>query len=197
MRHHVRDADRDATAEDWPAIWRSMRGIAARGNVLVGPRHRRQGGARLLAARRVGACLRRRRRRRDGRRNGRDGAPPGRPGGAHRERGLMVDPAHFGRGAGRALGEPSSPGPARTAIARSSSRGGRVRRARRRPVALTGLRGGGHRARRLPPPVHGYVGLHVMHPAAGNGDQAGAASRASAQRRRSAGMTWVAKSSML
>ena len=178
----LRPPDRDWTHNRCATMWRDAdprcdcRGLALaiwplharhRGggrDVLVGPRHRRGGGARLLAARPAGACLRRRRRPRDGRRTGRARAPPGRPGGAHRERGPHGRPGALrsrGRaGAGRAR---HRPGPRGRLSRDRLQRGGRVQRARRRPVALTGLEVVGTVPDGFHHPVHGYVGLHVMH----------------------------------
>jgi GNAT superfamily N-acetyltransferase len=70
---------RDATAEDWPAIWRFMRDIAAAGETFSWDRDIAEEDARAYW---LGGTA------------------------AHTaSAGFMVDPAHVGRGAGRALGE--------------------------------------------------------------------------------------------
>ena len=97
---------RDATPADWPAIWRFMRGIVAAGETFSWDRDRPEAAARAgwLAgppARTLVAVDD------DGTVVGTAVTGPNHGGGASHiaTASFMVDPAHAGRGVGRALGE--------------------------------------------------------------------------------------------
>lgn len=165
MRHHVAPmVIRDATAEDWPAMWRFMREIAAAGETFSWDRDIAEEDARAYWLR--GAPARAFVAVDD------DGAVVGtaemgrRLGGpaAHTaSAGFMVDPARSGRGAGRALCE--------HVIARAREDGYRsivfnaVVESNARAVGLwrsLGFEIVGTVHEGFRHPTDGYVGLHVM-----------------------------------
>jgi L-amino acid N-acyltransferase YncA len=97
---------RDATAEDWPAIWSFMREIVARGDTFPYDQDMDESQARAMwlldaPARTVVAVES------DGTVLGSAKMNPNYGGaGAHvASASFMVDPSHWGKGAGRALGE--------------------------------------------------------------------------------------------
>ena len=157
---------RDAEAADWPAMWRFMQPIVAAGETFSWDRDTteedaRRGwlhssrGATLVAVddetgQVVGTAVV----------QANHGGPAGHMGTAS----FMVDPRHWGRGAGRALCE--------AAIARARREGFRamqfnaVAETNTRAVAL--WRSLGFRILATVPegfrhPTHGFVGLHIMH----------------------------------
>lgn len=157
-------AVRNATADDWPAIWPFLREICAAGETFTYPREPSEEFARELWM--VG--------------------PPGRtvvavdgdtvlgtanmyankmgPGAHVATASFMVDPRHGGRGAGRALGE--------DALAWARAQGYRamqfnaVVETNTRAVELwrsLGFEIVGTVPESFEHPTHGYVGLHVMY----------------------------------
>jgi L-amino acid N-acyltransferase YncA len=189
---------RDATAEDWPAIWRFMRDIAAAGETFSWDRDIAEEDARAYWLR--GAPARAFVAVDDGGTvvgTAEMGRRLGGPAAHTASAGFMVDPAHAGRGAGRALGE--------HVIARARADGYRsivfnaVAESNARAVGL--WRSLGFEIVGTCPRASitrcTATSACTSCTAGCEGDQAGAASRASAERPRSAGMTCVAKSSML
>jgi L-amino acid N-acyltransferase YncA len=156
---------RDATAEDWPAIWRFMRDIAAAGETFSWDRDIAEEDARaywlrgpparaLVAVDADGTVVG----------TAEMGRRLGGPAAHTASAGFMVDPAHAGRGAGRALGE--------HVIARAREDGYRsivfnaVAESNARAVGLwrsLGFEIVGTVPEGFHHPVQGYVGLHVMH----------------------------------
>jgi L-amino acid N-acyltransferase YncA len=156
---------REATAEDWPAIWAFMQPIVAAGETFSWDRDTSEQDAR-------GYWLRERPARtvvaldRDGTVLGTAESGPnhGGPGAHIASAGFMVDPAHQGRGAGRALGEHVL-AQARTdgyramvfnAVAASNTRAVGLWRSLGFEILATVPDGFSH-------PVQGYVGLHIMY----------------------------------
>jgi L-amino acid N-acyltransferase YncA len=155
---------RPATGDDWPAIWRFMRGIVAAGETFSWDRDIRSADARAIwlhgppggavAAVDNGAIA--------------GSATWGRNhgGGASHiaTASFMVDPAHGGRGVGRALGEHVLEA-ARVAgframqfnaVVETNEPAVRLWRSLGMEVMTTIPEGFQH-------PVHGFVGLHIMH----------------------------------
>lgn len=156
---------RDATAGDWPAIWAFMRHVVAAGETFVWDPATTQEQARgywlhdppgrtVVAVDDYGVVL------------GTAETHPnhGGPGAHVANAGFMVDPAHAGRGVGRALGE--------HVIATARADGYRamqfnaVAETNTRAVAL--WRSLGFRVLTTVPeafnhPTRGYVGLHIMY----------------------------------
>jgi L-amino acid N-acyltransferase YncA len=156
---------RDATANDWPAIWRFMRQIAAAGETFSWKRDIAEEDARAYwlrgaPARAVVAVDD------DGTVLGTAEMGPrmGGPAAHTASAGFMVDPDHQGRGVGRALGEEVIDW-ARAAgyralvfnaVAASNTRAVGLWRSLGFEVVGTVPEGFHH-------PTEGYVGLHVMH----------------------------------
>jgi L-amino acid N-acyltransferase YncA len=156
---------RDATAEDWPAIWRFMREIAAAGETFSWDRDIAEEDARaywlrgpparaFVAVDEDGTVVG----------TAEMGRRLGGPAAHTASAGFMVDPAHAGRGAGRALGE--------HVVARAREDGYRsivfnaVAESNARAIGLwrsLGFEVVGTVPEGFHHPVHGYVGLHVMH----------------------------------
>jgi L-amino acid N-acyltransferase YncA len=166
MRDHVAPmVIRDATAEDWPAIWRFMRDIAAAGETFSWDRDIAEEDARaywlrgpparaFVAVDDDGTVVG----------TAEMGRRLGGPAAHTASAGFMVDPAHGGRGAGRALGE--------HVIARAREDGYRsivfnaVVECNAPAVGLwrsLGFEVVGTVPEGFRHPLHGYVGLHVMH----------------------------------
>jgi L-amino acid N-acyltransferase YncA len=156
---------RDATPEDWPAIWRFMRQIAAAGETFSWQRDIPEEDARAYwlrgAPARAFVAVDD-----DGTVLGTAEMGPrfGGPGAHVASAGFMVDPAHFGRGAGRALGE--------HVIERARADGYRaivfnaVVETNARAVGLwrsLGFEVLGTVPEGFHHPRDGYVGLHVMY----------------------------------
>lgn len=156
---------RDATADDWPQIWPFLRRIVAAGETFTWDRDVDEERARAMWMHEppgrtivaVGA---------DGSVLGTAETHPNQGGpGAHiANAGFMVDPDHGGRGVGRALAEHVI-GQARAdgyramvfnAVVETNARAVALWRSLGFDVLATVPEGFRH-------PVHGYVGLHVMH----------------------------------
>jgi ribosomal protein S18 acetylase RimI-like enzyme len=156
---------RDATPEDWPAIWRFMRGIVAAGETFSWDRRLSEDEARTIwmhepPGRTVVAVAD------DGTVIGTAESEPnhGGPGAHVATAGFMVDPEHAGRGVGRAL--------CKHILEQARADGYRamqfnaVAETNTRAVAL--WRSLGFEVLATVPeafhhPVEGYVGLHIMH----------------------------------
>jgi ribosomal protein S18 acetylase RimI-like enzyme len=156
---------RDATPEDWPAIWAFMRRIAADGETFSWDRDITEDDARgywlrgwparcVVAAGDDGTVLG----------TAESGPNHGGPGAHIASAGFMVDPARQGSGAGRALAEHVL-GQARAdgyramvfnAVAESNTRAVRLWQSLGFEILATVPEGFRH-------PVHGYVGLLIMH----------------------------------
>ncbi|MEV6525889.1 GNAT family N-acetyltransferase [Longispora sp. NPDC051575] len=156
---------REATAEDWPAIWPFMRGIIAAGETYTYDRDTPEDRARsmwllgvpartVVAVDPAGAVM------------GTAKMNPNHMGGASHiaSASFMVDPAFSGRGVGRALGE----------YVLDWARGEGYRAMQFNAVVSTNVRAVGlwqalgfEILGTLPEgflhPTHGYVGLHIMH----------------------------------
>jgi len=156
---------RDATPDDWPAIWPFLHGIVAAGDTYTWDPDVTADQARAMwmlppPGRTVVAVDD------DGTVLGTAKSGPNHMGPAAHVAGasFMVDPAHAGRGVGRALGE--------HVIARARADGYRVMQfnavvaTNTAAVALwksLGFEVLGTLPEGFHHPVHGYVGLHVMH----------------------------------
>jgi L-amino acid N-acyltransferase YncA len=156
---------RDATAEDWPAIWSFQRGIIAAGETFSWDREMSEEEARaawmhqppgrtVVAVDAGGTVV------------GTAETHPnhGGPGAHVANAGFMVDPAHEGRGIGRVLGEQVVE-QARAdgyramvfnAVAESNVRAVGLWRSLGFEILATVPEGFHH-------PVQGYVGLHIMY----------------------------------
>jgi ribosomal protein S18 acetylase RimI-like enzyme len=156
---------RDATPEDWPAIWRFMRGIVAAGETFSWDRGLSEDEARAIwmhepPGRTVVAVDD------DGTVIGTAESEPnhGGPGAHVATAGFMVDPEHAGRGVGRALCkhvlEQARADGYRAmqfnAVAETNTRAVALWRALGFEVLATVPEAFHH-------PVEGYVGLHIMH----------------------------------
>jgi L-amino acid N-acyltransferase YncA len=156
---------RDATAEDWPAIWSFLREIVAAGDTYAYDPDLSEARAREIwllepPARTVVAAAR------DGTILGSAKMNPnqGGPGSHVASASFMVDPAHAGRGVGRALGEHALDW-ARAegyramqfnAVVESNTRAVSLWRSLGFETLATIPEGFRH-------PTDGYVGLHVMY----------------------------------
>jgi L-amino acid N-acyltransferase YncA len=156
---------RDATVDDWPAIWRFMRGIVAAGETFSWDRDTTEARARTMwfhepPGRTVVAVGS------DGTVLGTAETHPNHGGPASHiaNAGFMVDPAHAGRGVGRALGEHVLDR-ARTdgyramvfnAVVETNTAAVALWRSLGFEVLATVPDGFQH-------PTRGYVGLHIMH----------------------------------
>ncbi len=156
---------RDATAEDWPAIWSFLREIVAAGDTYAYDPDLSEARAREIwllepPARTVVAAAT------DGTILGSAKMNPnqGGPGSHVASAGFMVDPAHAGRGVGRALGEHALDW-ARAegyramqfnAVVESNTRAVSLWRSLGFEILATIPDGFRH-------PTDGYVGLHVMY----------------------------------
>jgi GNAT superfamily N-acetyltransferase len=156
---------RDATAEDWPAIWSFLRGIVAAGETFSWDRDTSEEQARAMwlhepPGRTVVAVDA------DGTVVGTAETHPnyGGPASHVANAGFMVDPAHAGRGVGRALGEHVLE-QARTdgytamvfnAVVETNTNAVRLWRSLGFEVLATVPEGFNH-------PIDGYVGLHIMY----------------------------------
>jgi GNAT superfamily N-acetyltransferase len=156
---------RDATGDDWPAVWPILRAIVAAGETLtvdrdISEERMRAGwlkpppGRTVVAVDAGGTVL------------GTATLQPnqGGPGSHVANAGFMVDPARSGQGVGRALGEHV------LALARAGGYRAIVFNAvvetNTRAVALwqsLGLRILATIPAAFEHPAHGYVGLHIMH----------------------------------
>lgn len=156
---------REATAEDWPAMWAFMEGIVRAGETFSWDRETTQEQAQVMwfpqppghtfvAVGSGGEIL------------GTANSVRNHRGGASHiaSASFMVDPAHSGRGVGRALGE--------HVLDQARDDGFRamqfnaVVETNTRAVALwrsLGLKVVGTLPEGFRHPVHGYVGLHIMH----------------------------------
>jgi L-amino acid N-acyltransferase YncA len=156
---------RDATAQDWPAIWRFRREIAAAGETFTLDRDIGEHEARAMwmlepPGRTVVAVDG------DGTVLGSAKMNPNQKGpGAHiASASYMVDPAHGGRGVGRALGEETLAWARRegyramqfNAVVETNARAVALWRSLGFEVLGTLPEGFHH-------PTQGYVGLHIMH----------------------------------
>jgi GNAT superfamily N-acetyltransferase len=155
---------RDATPDDWPAIWRFMRRIVAAGETFAWDRDTSEARARAMwlhdpPGRTVVAVD-------DGTVVGTAETHPnhGGPGAHVANAGFMVDPDRAGKGVGRALGE-HVVGQARAdgyrsmvfnAVVETNTRAVALWRSLGFEVLATVPGGFRH-------PVEGYVGLHIMH----------------------------------
>jgi len=156
---------RDATSEDWPAIWRFLREIAAAGETFTLDRDIGEQDARAMwmlepPARTVVAIAP------DGAVLGSAKMNPNQKGpGAHiASASYMVDPAHAGQGVGRALGEETLDWACRegyramqfNAVVETNTRAVTLWRSLGFEVLATLPEGFHH-------PTQGYVGLHIMY----------------------------------
>jgi L-amino acid N-acyltransferase YncA len=156
---------RDATSADWPAIWPFLHGIIAAGDTFSWApdtseeqaramwMHDRPG--RTFVAEDVGTVL--------GTAESHPNQPAGGPAAHVANAGFMVDPAHAGRGVGRALAEHTITA-ARddgframqfNAVASTNTYAVRLWQSLGFEIVTTIPEGFRH-------PVHGYVGLHIM-----------------------------------
>jgi GNAT superfamily N-acetyltransferase len=156
---------RDATPQDWPAIWSFLHEIVAAGETYAYDREMSEAGARVIwllepPGRTVVAVAT------DGTVLGSAKMNPnqGGPGSHVASASFMVDPAHAGRGVGRALGEHALDW-ARAegyramqfnAVVASNTRAVSLWRSLGFEILATIPEGFRH-------PTDGYVGLHVMH----------------------------------
>ena len=156
---------REATSEDWPAIWRFVRPIVAAGETFTYDRQLPEPAARdmwlleppgrtVVAVDPEGAVLG------SAKMNPNQGGP-----GAHvASASFMVDPAHWGKGVGRALGEEALRWAREdgyramqfNAVAASNARAVALWRSLGFEVLATIPEGFRH-------PGEGFVGLHVMY----------------------------------
>jgi L-amino acid N-acyltransferase YncA len=155
---------RKATAEDWPAIWSFMQGIIAAGETFSWDRDTTEEHARAMwfpeLGRTVVAVDA------DGTVVGTAETHPnyGGPGSHVANAGFMVDPAHAGRGVGRALGEhvveqaraDGYRAMVFNAVVETNTHAVRLWRSLGFEVLATVPEGFNH-------PAEGFVGLHIMH----------------------------------
>jgi len=158
---------RDATPDDWPAIWPFLHGIVAAGDTFSWAPDTSEEDARAMwlkqpPGRTVVALDD------DGTVLGTAETHPNQPAGgpaAHvANAGFMVDPAHSGKGVGRALAEhvleqaraDGYRAMAFNAVVETNTGAVALWRSLGFEIVAT-LPGGFHH------PVHGYVGLHIMH----------------------------------
>jgi L-amino acid N-acyltransferase YncA len=155
---------REATAEDWPAIWSFMQGIIAAGETFSWDRDTTEEQARAMwfpeLGRTVVAVDA------DGTVVGTAETHPnyGGPGSHVANAGFMVDPAHAGRGVGRALGEhvveqaraDGYRAMVFNAVVETNTHAVRLWRSLGFEVLATVPEGFNH-------PAEGFVGLHIMH----------------------------------
>ena len=158
---------RDATPDDWPAIWPFLHGIVAAGDTFSWAPDTSEEDARAMwlkqpPGRTVVALDD------DGTVVGTAETHPNQPAGgpaAHvANAGFMVDPAHSGKGVGRALAEhvleqaraDGYRAMAFNAVVETNTGAVALWRSLGFEIVAT-LPGGFHH------PVHGYVGLHIMH----------------------------------
>ena len=158
---------RDATPDDWPAIWPFLHGIVAAGDTFSWAPDTSEEDARAMwlkqpPGRTVVALVD------DGTVVGTAETHPNQPAGgpaAHvANAGFMVDPAHSGKGVGRALAEhvleqaraDGYRAMAFNAVVETNTGAVALWRSLGFEIVAT-LPGGFHH------PVHGYVGLHIMH----------------------------------
>ena len=156
---------RKVTTDDWPAIWPFLHEIVAAGETFSYDRDLTETQARdPVVGGASGADRGRRRRRRDRARHGEHVPQPRGPASHTASASFMVDPAHAGRGVGRALGEDAL-GWARAegfrlmkfnAVVETNTRAVALWRSLGFEVLGTLPEGFNH-------PTHGYVGLHVMY----------------------------------
>jgi ribosomal protein S18 acetylase RimI-like enzyme len=158
---------RDATPDDWPAIWPFLHGIVAAGDTFSWAPDTSEEDARAMWLKRPpcrtvvaldddGTVL--------GTAETHPNQPAGGPAAHVANAGFMVDPAHSGRGVGRALAEhvleqaraDGYRAMAFNAVVETNTGAVALWRSLGFEIVAT-LPGGFHH------PVHGYVGLHIMY----------------------------------
>jgi ribosomal protein S18 acetylase RimI-like enzyme len=158
---------RDATPDDWPAIWPFLHDIVAAGDTFSWAPDTSEGDARAMWLKQppgrtvvvlddLGTVL--------GTAETHPNQPAGGPAAHVANAGFMVDPAHSGKGVGRALAEhvleqaraDGYRAMAFNAVVETNTGAVALWRSLGFEIIAT-LPGGFHH------PVHGYVGLHIMH----------------------------------